>query len=69
MIGFYLLPDSPTTALFLKDSEKTFISDALREDGILVEGAAKGSFWPEFRRIFTQPHIVLLALVDMFYGE
>ncbi|RPD64219.1 MFS general substrate transporter [Lentinus tigrinus ALCF2SS1-6] len=57
LIGFIFLPDSPNAALFLKDSEKTLISDALRSDGILVEGAAKGQFWPEFRRIFTQPHI------------
>ncbi|RPD76419.1 MFS general substrate transporter [Lentinus tigrinus ALCF2SS1-7] len=62
LIGFIFLPDSPNAALFLKDSEKTLISDALRSDGILVEGAAKGQFWPEFRRIFTQPHIRICSM-------
>ncbi|KAI0720823.1 MFS general substrate transporter [Cerioporus squamosus] len=69
LVAFFLLPDSPTTVLFFKDSEKALVADALREDGILVQGDEKGYFWPEFRLIFTQPHILLLVLVDMFYDS
>ncbi|TFK91202.1 MFS general substrate transporter [Polyporus arcularius HHB13444] len=69
LLAFFLLPDSPTTALSFKDSEKALIADALQEDGILVQGAARGRFWTEFRLIFTQPHIILLVLVDMFYDS
>ncbi|RPD55939.1 MFS general substrate transporter [Lentinus tigrinus ALCF2SS1-6] len=69
LVAFFLLPDSPTTALFFKDSEKTLIADGLRDDGILVEGPEKGCFWPEFRRIFTQPHILLMVLIEVFYDS
>ncbi len=68
LLAFFFLPDSPTTALSFNDSEKALIADALQEDGILVQGAERGRFWTEFRLIFTQPHIILLVLVDMFYG-
>lgn len=69
ILAFFLLPDSPTTAVMIKDSEKAIIADTLRDDGILVQGAERGYFWSEFGRIFTQPHILLLVLVDVFYGE
>ena len=68
LMGYFLLPDSPSVALFLRESERTLITDVLRDDGIIVEGAEKGHFWVEFGRIFTQPHILLLVVVDMFYG-
>ncbi|KAI0739198.1 MFS general substrate transporter [Daedaleopsis nitida] len=68
VVCLYLLPNTPTEALFLTEEEKRTIACVLREDGIQIEDTGRGTFWDSFGSTFTQPHVILLGIASFFYN-
>ncbi len=67
-ISLFLIPNSPTEARFVTESEKRLIVNALHIDGLSVEQDSRENFWTELRSMFAQPHVILMATVGFFFG-
>lgn len=67
--AFFMLPNTPTSARFFTEAEKSIIRRTLHDDGImLVDEHDKDYTWTEFGRAFLQPHVILIALSGFFNG-
>ncbi|KAI0760055.1 MFS general substrate transporter [Fomes fomentarius] len=70
LIGFislFLIPNSPTEARCMTESEKQLIVDALHIDGLSLEPNSRENFLMELRSMFTQPHVILMATAGFFF--
>ncbi|PSR75844.1 hypothetical protein PHLCEN_2v8861 [Hermanssonia centrifuga] len=64
------MPATPSKAKFLTAKEKQYIGDVLREDGVIARADQDNSFdWAQVLKVFTQPHVLLLAIAAFFSGE
>ncbi|TFK89282.1 MFS general substrate transporter [Polyporus arcularius HHB13444] len=62
LIGLLIMPKSPTSVYFLRESEKLFVARALAVDNVDTKTSEHDRFWYEMRRVVVQPHVLLVSL-------
>ena len=67
--SFFLMPNTPSSAYFLNEDEKSLIAKTVLDEGLLTEGKSKRSDFTEICKTFVQPHVIFLALAGFFGGE
>lgn len=63
MICLVIMPKSPSSAFFLKASERQLLTRILAEDDVSTETSGHSGLWCELRHALMQPHVLLNAFI------
>lgn len=68
LLSYFILPQSPATALFLNEQEKAYVIAKLKEDRTITSDEEERFSWKEVRKAFLLPQVGFLAITFFFSG-